>query len=187
VGHSGINIELKAWDPDPRRSLGRCREIGADEGGLLAQHDTYFRATTGRLKLREQEGIAPHLIAYDRPDLRGRRESRYEVTDVERPEELRAVLAAGLGIRVEVAKRRRLFRWDGVRIHLDNVDGLGAFIEFEAIVGAPEEFSYRHRQVDELKKAFEIREADIVAIGYGELLLAANNPGEVNGPGRSNA
>jgi len=187
VGGPGLNVELKARDPNPRRSLSRCREIGAEDGGVLIQHDTYFRAVAARLKLREQEGIAPHLIAYDRPDFRGRRQSRYEVTDVERPEELRTVLAAALGIRVEVAKRRRLFRWDGVRIHLDNVDGLGAFIEFEAIVSAPEEFSYRHRQVDELKKAFEIREADIVAIGYGELLLAANNPGEVNGPVRSNA
>jgi predicted adenylyl cyclase CyaB len=175
VGLPGINVELKAPDPDPQRSLARCREIGAEDRGLLIQRDTYFEASTGRLKLREQEGSAPHLIAYDRPDLQGRRESRYEVTDIERPEELRAVLAAALGIRVGVAKRRRLFRWEGVRIHLDMVDGLGTFIEFEAIVAAHWELARKHRQVDKLRQIFGIQETDIVAVGYGELLLAAND------------
>ena len=49
------NVELKALDPDPARSLAVCRELGAEDRGVLRQRDTYFRARSGRLKLREEE------------------------------------------------------------------------------------------------------------------------------------
>ncbi len=35
---------------------------------------------------------------------------------------------------VVVSKRRRLFLWEGVRIHLDEVEDLGNFVEFEAVL-----------------------------------------------------
>ena len=49
------NIELKASDPDPERSLAVVLGLGARDRGLLRQRDTYFRVTTGRLKLREED------------------------------------------------------------------------------------------------------------------------------------
>ena len=42
------------------------------------------------------------------------------------PDELAEALDAALGTVVVVCKRRRLFLWEGVRIHLDEVEGLGA-------------------------------------------------------------
>jgi adenylate cyclase class IV len=50
------NVELKARDPDPRRSLAACEALGAEPQGVLFQRDTYFPAPHGRLKLREEEG-----------------------------------------------------------------------------------------------------------------------------------
>src|SRR3712207_5002758 len=47
------NVELKATDPDPQRSLAVCLELGAEDRGVIVQRDTYFRVPTGRLKLRE--------------------------------------------------------------------------------------------------------------------------------------
>lgn len=47
------NLELKALDPDPARTLAACLELGAQDRGLLHQRDTYFHAVQGRLKLRE--------------------------------------------------------------------------------------------------------------------------------------
>src|ERR687887_292601 len=60
------NVELKARDPDPERSLARARALGAEDRGELRQRDTYFDAPSGRLKLREQEPGGAELIAYER-------------------------------------------------------------------------------------------------------------------------
>ena len=36
------NVELKAHDPDPARTLERALAAGAEDRGLLRQRDTYF-------------------------------------------------------------------------------------------------------------------------------------------------
>ena len=76
------------------------------------------------------------LIQYDRPDAAVARESRYRLTRVEDPDDLRASLDAALGTLVVVDKERHLFLWDGVRIHLDTVEGLGSFVELEGVAPA---------------------------------------------------
>jgi len=164
------NVELKARAPDHVRSLAACNEIGAEPQGVLVQRDTYFQARHGRLKLREEEGARPHLIAYERPDGIEARESRYRIIEVGEPEEWRAALGGTLGVRAVVAKRRRLFLWDGVRIHLDRVDGLGDFIEFEAVAAASSDLSHEQAQVISLRRAFEIDEADLVSGSYCDLV-----------------
>ena len=65
------------------------------------------------MKLREEEGAEAHLIAYERSDRPGQRESRYRLVPVEKADELKAALASTLGIEVVVAKERRLFIWIG--------------------------------------------------------------------------
>src|SRR5215218_1775508 len=102
------NVELKALDPDPARSLAVCRELGAEDRGVLRQRDTYFRARAGRLKLREQDPGEATLVQYDRPDAAQARESRYRLTPVADPDELRASLDAALGTLVVVDKERHL-------------------------------------------------------------------------------
>src|SRR4051794_30182631 len=129
------NVELKARDPDPERSLERCVALGAEDRGELRQRDTYFAARRGRLKLREQEPGAAELIAYGGADAGEAGESRYRIAPVREPQALREALDAALGTVVVVDKRRRLLLWEGVRIHLDRVEGLGAFVELE-VVGA---------------------------------------------------
>jgi predicted adenylyl cyclase CyaB len=146
--------------------------LGAEAHGVLSQRDTYFRVPRGRLKLREEEGAAAHLIAYERPDLVGQRESRYRIVDVEQPDELVAALSSVLGVRVVIAKERRLFLWEGVRIHLDKVDGLGDFIEFEAVAPAGSDLSREEVQVKTLRQALEIDDADVIGVSYSDLALA---------------
>ena len=168
------NIELKARDADPRRSLALCEEIGAEDRGVLVQWDTYFRVAQGRLKLREEDGAAPHLIAYERPDLTDSRESRYRIVEVAQPEELKTALSAALGVAVVVRKERRLFLWEGnVRIHLDQVDGLGNFIEFEAIATSGSDLSREEEQVQSLRETFAIAERNVIGESYHDLALAA--------------
>ena len=162
------NIELKARDPDPARSLRVCGELGAEDHGELWQRDTYFVVPQGKLKLREQQPGSPHLIQYDRADQPQQRVSRYRVAVVDHPAAVKAVLDAALGVRVVVEKRRRLFLFGSVRIHLDDVDGLGRFLEFEAVAPPDSDLAEERRLVAELRATFAITDCLLVATGYAD-------------------
>src|SRR3954449_2094418 len=177
------NVELKARDPDPERSLERCVALGAEDRGELRQRDTYFAARRGRLKLREQEPGAAELIAYERADEAQARESRYRIPPVREPEALREALDAALGTVVVVDKRRRLFLWQGVRIHLDRVEGLGAFVELEGVAADGSDLAREGELVERLRAVLDIAPEAIEATGYADLLTATGGAGD---PGAEN-
>jgi homotetrameric cytidine deaminase len=170
------NLEIKARDGDPRRSLELALALGAEDQGEIEQRDTYFKSAGGRLKLREQtpgdSGTvrtrpsrvlpAAELIQYNRPDTAGPRVSDYRIVPVADVESLRAALDAALGTLVVVEKRRRLLLADGVRIHLDEVAGLGSFVELEAPDG---------QEVDPLVSGLQIDSDALVPGSYSDLLL----------------
>src|ERR1700760_2899071 len=130
-----VNIELKARDADPETTEARCRALGASDEGVLQQRDTYFGARRGRLKLRDQGPDGAELIAWGRPDQFEPAESTYVLAPVADVGPMAEALEYALGSPlVVVTKRRHLFLWEGVRIHLDVVEDLGTFIEFEAVI-----------------------------------------------------
>ncbi len=164
------NIELKARDPDPARSLQTALQMGASDEGWLHQADTYFRVRNGRLKLREED-TASHLISYERSDDAVARESHYRLVPVSDPAGLKDALSDALGVLVVVEKSRRLLLWHGVRIHLDEVRGLGSFIEIEAVADPASDLSAEHRRASELQDALAITSDRIVAFSYSDELL----------------
>ncbi|MEY2535511.1 MAG: hypothetical protein QOF29_3421 [bacterium] len=168
------NVELKARDPDPERSLRRALALGAEDHGDLRQRDTYFAAPRGRLKLREQEPGGAELIAYERADAAQARESRYRLVPVADPAALREALGAALGTRVVVDKRRRLLLWEGVRIHLDRVEGLGDFVELEGVAPRASDLSREAALVERLRTELEIADDALVPVGYADLLAGAD-------------
>jgi homotetrameric cytidine deaminase len=165
------NVELKAADPDPARSAAACRALGAEDHGVLHQRDTYFRASAGRLKLREERPGGATLVQYDRPDGAHARESRYRLVPVADPEELRAALDAALGTLVVVEKARRLLLWEGVRIHLDDVRGLGTFVELEGVAPAGSDLSAEAGKVAHLQAALGIAPERVLSDSYSDRLL----------------
>lgn len=136
------NIEAKFPVDDLTAIQVRALALGAHAAGRLEQVDTYFFAPNGRLKLREvatdHQPPAAWLIAYQRPDATGARLSAYEMAPVPDPAALLAVLRPALGVRVRVAKTRDLLLLRHTRIHLDDVRGLGHFVELETLVGPPD-------------------------------------------------
>jgi homotetrameric cytidine deaminase len=165
------NVELKARDPDPARTLALALEAGAEDLGEISQRDTYFSGARERLKLREQEPGDSELIAYVRPDETQARVSEYRRVRVGDAQALREALDAGLGTLVVVDKRRRLLLWDGVRIHLDEVDGLGSFLELEAVAPEGSDLSAERDKVERLRGELGVDERNLVATGYSDLLL----------------
>ncbi|HKH18447.1 MAG TPA: cytidine deaminase [Solirubrobacteraceae bacterium] len=167
------NVELKAHDADPGRTLERALAVGAEDRGLLRQRDTYFAVAHGRLKLREEQPGGATLIAYERPDAASERVSSYRLVPVSEPEPLREALAAADGVLAVVDKRRRLLMWEGVRIHLDGVSGLGTFLELEAVAEPGSDLSREHAQVAQLRDLLDIRDEDLREGSYADALLAA--------------
>ncbi len=158
------NLEIKARDADPRRSLELALEAGAEDQGEIAQRDTYFGNAGGRLKLREQTPGDTELIQYRRPDEAGPRTSEFRRVPVGDADALREALDDALGTLVTVSKSRRLLLWHGIRIHLDEVEGLGSFVELEAPGDGNE--------LDALRDKLGIGETDLEAGSYSDLLLA---------------
>jgi adenylate cyclase class 2 len=167
---TGRNLELKARDRDPERSKRNCAELGAVDKGTLFQVDTYFEVPHGRLKLREQSPGAAELIAYERADERGDKESSYRLVPVADPTAMKEALTAALGVHVTVHKERRLYVWEGVRIHLDHVENLGDFIEFEGVTTADALAQSFVTLLDHLRNAFAIRDEDLIAVSYSDLI-----------------
>src|SRR5262249_27966489 len=130
------NMELKARCADLEAARRKAQVAGAEPRGLLLQTDTYFRCTAGRLKLREIEGEGAELIGYHRTDEACRRLCPYARVPISDPAAMKQLLVDSLGLRGVLKKRRELWMWRHVRIHLDDVHGLGTFLELEAVLPA---------------------------------------------------
>jgi homotetrameric cytidine deaminase len=167
------NVEFKARDADRAGTLATALELGARDEGELRQVDTYFFAQRGRLKLREQDPGGAVLIPYLRADSAEARVSSYDVVEVADPAALKAALAEALGIDVVVSKARRLLIHDDVRIHLDEVEGLGSWVELEAVVEDDGDLDAAYARVAKLREALGISADAIVAEGYAQLLARA--------------
>src|SRR5947209_4741783 len=112
------NIELKARCGDLEKAETAARGAGAIYIADFMQVDNYFTVPSGRLKLREIDGKSAELIWYQREDRAGLRDSNYFIAPVPDPAAIKTLLAAALGIRGQVKKRRRLLMFHNIRIHL---------------------------------------------------------------------
>lgn len=178
MGHLNVEIKARCERLDAVRAV--LVERGAERVGLDRQVDTYFRAPRGRLKLREGD-IELALIHYDRDDVPGPKASHVALHHPARDEKggattLRELLARALGVATVVEKRREIWFLGNVKIHLDEVPGLGYFLEIEAIDRDGEIGPERLRvQCEELMRAFGVTPADLVTASYADLL--AGPPG----------
>lgn len=176
IGSDRRNVELKATDPDPEWSLAACRVLGADDCGVITQRDTYFHFEHGGLKLREEKPGRPHLIHFNRADGPQQRQSSYRIVAVKDGDGLRAALGGALGVRGVVSKRRRFFLWKAVRIHLDQVDGLGSFIELEAVAPPESDLALEYRLVTQLREQFAITDDRLCESSYADLSRRTSDP-----------
>jgi predicted adenylyl cyclase CyaB len=163
------NVELKARVGDLASARKVALRLATESLGIERQVDTYFFCPHGRMKLREIDGGVAQLIWYDRADELRSKDSDYLLVEVSANRARR--LKAEMGIRGVVSKRREIFLCGNVRIHLDDVQGLGQFIEFEAMLGERISESTGRRQVAELRKEFHISDADLMAESYADLLF----------------
>jgi len=166
------NIEIKARVEDFDALKTRAESLSDRAVQVLPQEDTFFNTEKGRLKLRILAPDLGYLIYYERPDQDGPKRSDYHLAKTEDPESLKNVLTLALGIRGVVRKTRYLYMVEQTRIHLDEVEGLGHFMELEVVMQEGQSDAEGQSIAEDMMRRLGIREEALIDGAYMDLLEA---------------
>ena len=164
------NVEIKARVRDRRTLFARAQRIANSPPIEMMQDDTFFVCSNGRLKLRAFSVSEGELIFYRRDDSAAPRESQYIVTPTSCPLKLRETLASALGECGRVRKKRTLFHVGSTRIHIDEVEGLGDFMELEVVLSEDQTVVEGIATARRVMQQLGISEQDLVEQAYIDLL-----------------
>ena len=164
------NIEIKARVrnfPDLKR---RAEALSDSPLEVIPQEDTFFVTSKGRLKLRVLAPDRAQLVYYERPDQDGPKRSDYFIFITNDPENLKTALKLALGVRGIVKKTRYLYMIGQTRVHLDDVEGLGQFMELEVVLRDDQSDAEGQAIANDLTKKLGIEPTDLIEGAYMDLL-----------------
>jgi predicted adenylyl cyclase CyaB len=165
------NIEIKARVADFMQLRKRVLAESESYVGLDNQVDTYFKTRKGRLKLRESTLSGAYLIPYRRKDEHGPKRSSYQKLVVDDVVGVKDLLSELLGVHKVIRKKREIFLYKNVRIHLDQVEHLGDFLELEGVLdNATNDVSQEKEKIFHLMHELGIEIDDLVADSYENLI-----------------
>lgn len=171
-----INVEIKAHCSDPEPIRKYLQDNGASFKGVDHQVDTYFRVPQGRLKLREG-WIENNLIYYRRPDQAGPKTCEYILHPVDKDSHLKTLLTEAIEILIVVDKVREIYYINNVKFHIDQVNGLGSFMEIEATCHdgtlTRDQLLVQCRYY---QSQLNIPENELITVSYSDLLLSPASP-----------
>jgi len=166
------NIEIKARVPDFAALRQRAAAISDTPVEVILQEDTFFHSSQGRLKLRVLAPDRAQLVYYERPDQDGPKRSNYHIFTTNDPENLKIALTMALGVRGVVRKTRYLYLVGQTRVHLDDVLGLGQFMELEVVLNPGQTDGEGQAVAEDLISRLGIRREDLIEGAYMDLLEA---------------
>lgn len=164
-----INVEIKAQVRDFDELRREAQRISDTPEQVLTQEDTFFDVPFGRLKLRATSHCSGELIYYERADQADARESTYLISRTNEIQTMKAILGAALGVRGIVEKTRYLYQVGETRIHLDEVHGLGRFVELEVVLRHDQTLEYGRAVIERLMHVLGIAPKDLVSGAYIDL------------------
>jgi predicted adenylyl cyclase CyaB len=167
------NVEIKARLRDRAAVEAIVRGTASHGPERLVQEDVFFCCAAGRLKLRRLGDGSGELIFYRRRDTEGPTESEFHKTPIGEPDSFVEVLSAALGTAGVVRKRRTLYLIGQTRVHLDEVEGLGDYLELEVVLDASQSVDDGVGIADDLARTLGIRPAELEARAYIDLLFDA--------------
>jgi len=166
------NVEIKARVGDPDRLQSLVEALSDTPATVIPQEDVFFYTPGGRLKLRVLARDHGQLIYYERQDETGPKQSNYVISLTSEPDTLQAVLAGALGVRGIVRKQRVLYMVGNTRVHLDEVEGLGSYMELEVVLELGQSEEEGQSIAAELMEKLEIDEGDLIEGAYIDLIEA---------------
>jgi predicted adenylyl cyclase CyaB len=164
------NIEIKARIDSIAALAVKAATIATAGPIEIAQDDTFFRCTNGRLKLRCFSASEGELIFYRRADQAGPKESFYLRTPTTSPDTLRQALSLAYGEVGRVIKQRTLYLVGRTRLHLDRVEGLGEFMELEVVLDEHETSEHGIHEAQRLMVLLNIDASQLAETAYLDLL-----------------
>jgi predicted adenylyl cyclase CyaB len=173
------NIEIKAKAHDFERQMRLAEKLAEGDVRRLFQEDTFFNVPQGRLKLRELGDGTGELIQYFRADTREPCESFYVRSPTDSPETLKETLTQALEVRAVVRKKRTVCFVGRTRIHLDEVEGLGNYLELEVVLELDEDPATGMTIAEGLMKRLEVYPSELVDASYVDLQEAQDCQREV--------
>lgn len=166
----GYNVEIKARVADFALTRKRVEMIADSGPSMIEQEDTFFACPNGRLKVRTFSDTEGELIYYERPDSVEPRSSHYIRSKSSDPRCLCDALSSALGIRGIVRKKRTLYIIGQTRIHLDEVENLGSFVELEVVLSPQQATSEGISIAQQVMEKLGINKDDLVGKAYIDLL-----------------
>jgi predicted adenylyl cyclase CyaB len=164
------NIEIKARVGDMADLRRRAQAISDTPVQIIPQEDTFFHVPKGRLKLRQLKPDLAQLVYYERPDQGGPKRSNYFIYEITDPAGLKTALGMALGVRGVVRKTRYLYMAGQTRIHLDDVEGLGKFMELEVVLREGQTYVEGQAIAKKLMKQLGVQKKDLLEGAYMDLL-----------------
>ena len=163
------NIEIKAKLRDYEKVQKLVEELCPNPVQTEQQEDTFFITSKGRLKLRESDDKSA-LIYYDRKDSLEPSQSDIAISFTDNPDTLKSVLSKSIGNRGIVKKNRTLYKYGQTRIHLDDVERLGKFIELEIVLSSEQTSKDGEAIANKLMDKFCIQKTDLIDVAYIDLI-----------------
>lgn len=164
------NIEIKAYARNFDEIRRRAEALSDKSVDILSQEDTFFNTPQGRLKLRVLSANQGQLIYYTRPDQEGPKRSDYHISLTTDPENLKRVLELAYGVRGVVRKTRYLYLVGQTRVHLDDVEGLGQFLELEVVMREGQSDAEGQAIAEGLMSRLGVERSDLVEGAYMDLI-----------------
>ena len=164
------NIEIKARVRDFNEIKTRAEKLSNTPVEIIPQEDIFFNVPQGRLKLRVLAPDRGQLIYYTRPDQEGPKRSDYHIAHTAVPENLKHVLELAYGIRGVVKKTRYLYLVGQTRVHLDDVEGLGHFMELEVVMRDGQGDAEGQEIAEGLMTSLGVERSDLLDGAYMDLL-----------------
>ena len=164
------NIEIKARVDDFEGLKARAESLSDTPLEVIPQEDIFFNTHKGRLKLRVKAPGNAELIYYERPNQDGPKRSDYHLAKTSDPENLKIALSLALGVRGVVKKTRYLYMAGQTRIHLDDVEGLGHFMELEVVLRAEQSDAEGQAIAEDLMRRLGVQEDALLEGAYMDML-----------------
>ncbi len=164
------NIEIKAYARNFAEIRRRAEALSDKPVDIIPQEDTFLNTPQGRLKLRILAADSGQLIYYTRPDREGPKRSDYHIFLTTDPGNLKHLLELAYGIRGVVRKTRYLYLVGQTRIHLDDVEGLGQFMELEVVLREGQSDAEGQAIAEDLMARLGVAGSDLIEGAYMDLL-----------------
>ena len=169
------NIEIKTYLDNTSSCINTAKSLSGSDPEVIKQEDYFFNCANGRLKLRIFSPDKGELILYNRNNENSPKMSEYFISETSEPNRLLHILEKSYGIRGVVKKIRKLFLIGNTRVHIDQVENLGSFLEFEVVLSKEKDANAGKQEAQRLMNQFGIKKDSLIDCAYIDLIERNNS------------